>query len=352
MGIYSAEAAEVYKENIFNPDAAGLLEFSINSQRAEQHMFETMIEMDFCEYYMESGKLVLTEGEKMDAFKAGAKKIWDKIIEAISKLIETLDKFQIKVRAWIKARINSNKAIVKKYPNLDLAAAKAKLSGEETVEMLDFTKANKIKDTLVTLTGCYDKIKDDYKKSFANSSPDTYKSRTDELVKSASDFFNKTKLADLNNTDDISKYIKSEKGLEELTVAVTGNVDDAIKKLKTTRESLKKAAKNKDRSESDRQEDAAAYKFVSVINSCISRCVNFGTRVAMKAMANYKTAYVKIAMAGASQNKADEKVANKTEKKEEVQQNSATIEDVFDYDAMLEYAIEINDQIVYDESFA
>jgi hypothetical protein len=66
MGVYSEMAAEQLNEQnmLDNFKFTDLLEFSVDLERADQAMFDAMLEMDFHEAFCESGLIYLSEEEK------------------------------------------------------------------------------------------------------------------------------------------------------------------------------------------------------------------------------------------------------------------------------------------------
>lgn len=330
MGIYSNMAAELLKEQevAFDPNAAGLLEFAVNSQRAEHAMFETMLELDVAEYYVESGTLVLTEEEKEEGAGNAIKNIGKKIAEAIEKFIQTVQLFIDKIVNFVAEKTKIDKKLIEKFgKKLDLKKAQANNPDKEVV-ISDPSVLNK---SLITFIGA----RSSQSRSVAAGNTKVEDVDIENVKKNLEDIVN----------DETFKSVFTKKKISELKAAdVAGfvsNVDGGYGKLveeiigKAAKESLKvaKAArmevlKGFGKKDADREDLAKRFKYVSQSNAAVSKAINFGSTIATKAMAESRNAYVAIAMAANKKEKTEKEAKPKNEAAE------------LDYEDILEFALE------------
>lgn len=380
MGIYSNEAAQLLKESQieFNPNAAGLLEFAVETQRAEHAMFETMLEMDMLEYHCESGVIVVTEEEKSSAFGKALESIWNKIVEAVEKMWETVTKFLSRLFEFAMEKTKADKIIIKKYSkdfNIEKAIAN---DPNKEVELINIENAKKAIQSVVG------KCATDYTDIIVaasgrvgrdlNEEADAIKKITDNLL--GAKFEEKFKLSQLKDkAADIKSKFEAGEGYKKLAEEIVGteakNTLDALKKLRNELRKAKnkklaemikpsvshntgeKEANKEARSDASdaRSELALCYKYVSVMNACCSKALNFGSRVALQAMADTRKAYVAIATAAAKkeEKKAEEAPAPKPEG-EEAKPEGTKIEEAA-YEDILEFAIMNATDEMFDISF-
>jgi len=323
MGIYSAEAAMAYKDNVYNPDAAGLLEFALESQRAEHAMFETMLEMDFVEYRMSNNDMIVTEADKGAGFGAAIKGVWNKIVEAIEKAIETVSAFLKRLGEFVLEKTKADKLFVKKYSkDFDIAKAAANDPKKEITFI-------KVKDAAKAVQGVINLFNVSYGDALVLQSGQTGKDLSGESDRIKKDVSNlaKAKFEDSvkfesagfkAKAEEIKKAIEGGNGYKAIADEIVGDkatgVLDALKKC---REEIKK---NMKKNNGEEKEDYTArrasltecYRFISLMNSLCNKTLNIGSRIALQAMASYRKAYAAIAIAA----------AKKTEEKAETDSNS------------------------------
>jgi len=338
MGIYSNMAAQLLKEQEVAPDpnAAGLLEFAINSQRAEHAMFETMLELDVAEYYVESGTLVLTEEEKAEGAGNAIKAIGKKIVAAIDKLIQTIVTFLDKIGNLVLEKTKVDKKLIEKYgKKIDLAAAKAK-KGDKEITVVNLDAAKGIAAFIGARAAEYKAVSETGSKEDFESKKEAVKKNLDELTgeDKFKAVFSKKKVSELSDADVKDMVDAVDGGYQKLVDSIVGSAaKDTIKALKAAKsEALKKLATPKSET---REVDSARFSYVSTLNSAVSKAINFGSNVAAHAMAASRNGFISLAMAS--------KV--KEEKKEEAKQEAAE----FDYDEILEYAFEVATDNMYSE---
>ena len=337
MGIYSNMAAELLKEQevAVDPNAAGLLEFAINSQRAEHAMFETMLELDMVEYYSESGTLVLTEEEKAEGAGNTLKAIGKKIVAAIDKLIQTIVAFLDKIANLVLEKTKADKKLIEKFgKNIDLAVAKEK-KGDSEITVVDLKAADGISAFIGARAAEYSSVSGSgSKEDFDNKKESVQKelkSLTGEDKFKA--IFTKKKISDLSDADVKAMIDAVDGGYQKLVDSIIGeSAKKTLKSLKAARgEAMKKLADIKNE---DRAVDVARFGYCSALNSAVSKAINFGSNVAAHAMAVSRQGFVALAFAS----------KKKEEKKEEAKQESAV-----DYDEILEYALEVATDNMYSE---
>lgn len=340
MGIYSTEAAKLFRANEveFDPNAAGLLEFAITSQEADHAMFNTMLEMDFMEYYQESGMIVVTEEEKTEGVGNAIKAIGKKIVAAIEKFLQVVQLAIQKLENFVLEKTKIDKKLVEKFGNLDLAKAKANKPDKEVV-VADYEAAAKDIAAFVSVQ------KAGYEKA-NNLSAEQFKSEAEAAQKAVKEltstekfnsYFIKKKISELDGTT-FADLVKGG-GYKGLAEKVIGK---EAKDLQTTLKNARKTAMKNlvDSNVGKNREDklgrevvAAEFSYISTLNSVLGKAINFGSTVVTHTLAEARKTYVAVAMA-----------ANKKEKaaKEEVEKES------YEYDEILEYALEVATDNMYE----
>lgn len=344
MGIYSTAAANLLKENEveYNPNAASLLEFAVNSQRADQAMFESMLEMDMSEYFIESGVLVVTENDKLEGAGNALKAIGKKIVDLVEKAIQTLEAAWNKFQNFVLEKSKADKLLLKKFgKDFDMNKVKAN-AGEKTVTVLQPVatiyvgkfvneKSAEAKAACGELTGTketFDQKKEAVKKDFANQV-------NGEVFDKA---FASKKVSELTKKeidDVVAAFEGGYKGLVD-TFVKDADVKNTLKELKEARKSaLKAALPKKGQSEEDRAVASSKFAYIAELCSDITKAFNFATRAAAKAMVSARKAYIAFGVANAKKEKAAEEVKEAVE---------------FDYDDILEYALENATDNIFEEA--
>lgn len=338
MGIYSSMAAQLLKEQEVAPDpnAAGLLEFAVKSQVAERSMFESMLEMDFAEYYVESGTLVLTEEEKAESAGNALKAIGKKIVEAIDKLIQTIVTFLDKIANVVLEKTKVDKKLIEKFgKKIDLTVAKEK-KGDKEITVVNLDGAKKIADFIGARGAEYRSISGTGSKADFDQKKEAIKKNLAELTGEGAfkAVFTKKAIKDLTEADVKAMVDAVDGGYKKLVDSIIGDqAKSVLKSLKAARgEALKKFATVKN---DTREDDAARYSYCAALNSVVSKAINFGSNVAAHAMAASRNGFVALAMAS----------KKKEEKKEEVKKESVE----YDYDEILEFALEVATDNMYSE---
>lgn len=339
MGIYSNEAAKLLKEQevAVDPNAAGLLEFAINSQRAEHAMFESMLEMDFMEYYSESGTLVLTEEEKAEGAGNAIKAIGKKIVAAIDKLIQTIVSFLDKIGNLVLEKTKIDKKLIEKFgKNIDLAKAKEN-NPEKEITVVNLDAAKEISAFIGARAAEYNHVAANGGKEDFDTKKDQVKENLSKLTSEETfkAVFGKKKISELSDAEVKAMVDAVDGGYQKLVDSIIGTeAKNTLKALKKARgEALKKLA---DPKAEDRANNSARFQYVSVLNSAVSKAINFGSNVAAHAMASSREGFIKVAMAANKKAKA--------EKKEEAKQESAV-----EYNEIFEYALEVATDNMYSE---
>lgn len=335
MGIYSTEAAKLFKANEveFDPNAAGLLEFAINSQEADHAMFEAMLEMDYMEYYQEAGQMVVTEEEKSEGAGNAIKAVGKKIVAAIEKFLQVVQVAMQKLVNFVMEKTKADKKLVEKFgKSLDLAKAKQNNPDGKVV-------VGKVDEAAAAIAKFVSEKKKGYEEATSLSAADfsakkdEVKKDADELASKFNDFFEEKKISELSDTSFVDLVDGGYKALAEKVIS---------KEAKDLQETLKKARsaalKNfVDAKVGGSKEDkvgrevvAAEFGYISALNSSLSKVINFGATVVTHTMAEARKTFVKVAMA-----------ANKKEKAEK------EVKESFDYDEILEFALEVATDNMY-----
>ena len=106
MGVYSNLALEKINEQsaIENCEPNSLLEFAVDIQRADHAMFNSLLEADFHEAYVNNGVVLLTEADEKESMKVKIKNIFQKIVEFLKNLItkikNAVESFIVKVEQF------------------------------------------------------------------------------------------------------------------------------------------------------------------------------------------------------------------------------------------------------------
>lgn len=363
MGIYSAEAAMAYKDNVYNPDAAGLLEFALESQRAEHAMFETMLEMDFVEYRMSNNDMIVTEADKGAGFGAAIKGVWNKIVEAIEKAIETVSAFLKRLGEFVLEKTKADKLFVKKYSkDFDIAKAAAN-DPEKKVTLI------RVKDAATAVQNVLSQCNKSYEETLIAQSGQTgEKSLSEEADRvkkvvsnlSSNKFEEEITLKSLSSkAGDIKSTIESGNGYKAIADEIVGkdaaSILEALKKLRKefkVRDLKKKEGEEKEDFNKRRAVIAECYKFISVMNSLCNKTLNIGSRIALQAMASYRKAYATIAIAAAKkkEEKKAEAPAPAAAEGQAEPVNASYVSDE-EYDAIFEYALLNATDNAFDVSF-
>ena len=120
MGVYTNSAAvnEASLEEFlaeadtssFNPYG-----FMVDTYRADQALFEALIEVDFAEVYNESGMLFLDEADQEEMKKAPKEGIWKRIWTALENIGKWIASFFKSIGDKISEIVTSNKKLIEKY---------------------------------------------------------------------------------------------------------------------------------------------------------------------------------------------------------------------------------------------
>lgn len=345
MGIYSAKAAEMLKESDveFNPNAAGLLEFAVNSQKADQAMFDTMLEIDFREAYQAKGTIVTEAKEEAEAKDNAVMGIIKKIGAAIEKVIQTIMLAIEKLKQTVLEKTKLDKKILE--TKLDAAKIKANLTDNDKEKVIVLPKSEEeIKKTkyfeAIDYLSMYYSKKEFSKSTIAAGALEAQKEKISKLcegVNKEEDLFNSTKLADFSDFDGLTTLVDS--GYSKLIDRMIGDfAKDAITNLKTARAKVLKRNFAKD---VDRAALNAEFAEINFANSNLTKLVNFGTSMAVKGIANARKAYMNLVTI---QKRSEKKAENKEDNKDEKAVNAS-----FTYEDMFLYAFEVATDNIYGE---
>jgi hypothetical protein len=270
MGVYSNLAIQKINEQemLENFQFSDLLEFAINIQKSDQAMFDAMLEMDFHEAYEEKGIISLTEGEKIDAVKAAAKGIWNKIIEALTKFLTMVKTFLAKISNVFSDLSGKNKALIK---------AIKELKGRED----ELLKAAEGKDTKVTIVvnnkefikkmhSAINKVNDAARNASLKGEVDNTKSDVESATKDLYDGFEKH-FEKVSLKDSISKVDLGELYTSVDKPEIDSYLETCIKELISYISSQIDLYKKKKKEDEVSPEDRAKYsKTISVLNISMS----------------------------------------------------------------------------------
>ena len=195
MGVYSNLALEKINEQsaIENCEPNSLLEFAVDIQRADHAMFNSILESDFQEAYVNNGVVLLTEAEVKEGEDAAKKKAasrtvttpptsrtvteQQKIVELLKKLVEkiksAIESFIIKAEQFFaKNKVHGKALTVEniKEKFKDSMDVKIKwVQDDETNWVMDIVKANNTaggksaEEAVEAMKGAYDKLEEEFK---------------------------------------------------------------------------------------------------------------------------------------------------------------------------------------------
>lgn len=348
MGIYSTQAAQILKESDveFNPNAAGLLEFVINSQRADQAMFDTMIELDFREAYIANGQILVETGneaeDKANTESKASDGIFKKIISLLEKAAQTIMRFLEKLGNIVLEKTKIDKALVKHYGDLDLAKIKANLTDKDKEKTVTLYEGNN--KLSLAINDLNDRFAETEYNNVVMVDVEAQKKSIESTVSNATSeenfksLFKDTKIGELSDVSNIKKTVDGGyKALADDIIGSTAAV--ALDKLKKARSAW---AKNKEKKEANRELYNSVFAEINYACSGLTKLINFGSTVTSHALASYRKAYVTL---GQIQNrKAKEE---KKDAKAETQQKTEAVPE--SYNELLGYAIEAVTDVMYDD---
>ena len=185
MGVYtnSTAVAEASLEEFlaeadtssFNPFG-----FMVDTYRADQALFEALIEVDFAEVYNESGMLFLDEADKSAMDKAPKEGIWKRIWTALENIGRWVANFFKGIGEKISEIATSNKKLVEKYgkymnvKNLEGCQVKGRY-----VDMKELAKIGKDAVDTTAIIASLSKIK--------NATEDSVESVGEDIIKKCKD---------------------------------------------------------------------------------------------------------------------------------------------------------------------
>ena len=302
MGVYSEMAAEQLNEQnmLDNFKFTDLLEFSVDLERADQAMFDAMLEMDFHEAFCESGLIYLSEEEKASGIENAIGKMKDKLVALINKFVEMIKTAVAKIMNALAELTERNKALVAKIGPLN--------KNEFRKLFADYPKKGEIKITNVK-EGFDNEVKAAFKKlsdiqKDANNDKrvlaikDGIRGTVEDAVSDAannySSYFEVMTAAEFIKTPMFSGlYTVVKNGGGGMVATVSKEVENAKKTAQMDIKSLKADKKTADGDESRELVNAkiAVYSAVSAgYSKLLSVCANFVARRA----AYYRSAYAKL----------------------------------------------------------
>jgi hypothetical protein len=321
MGVYSEMAAEQLNEQnmLDNFKFTDLLEFSVDLERADQAMFDAMLEMDFHEAFCESGLIYLSEEEKASGIESAIGKMKEKLVALINKFVEMIKTAVAKIMNALAELTERNKALVAKIGKLN--------KNEFRKLFADYPKKGEIKITNVK-EGFDDEVKAAFKKlsdiqKDANNDKrvlaikDGIRGTVEDAVSDAannySSYFEVMTAAEFIKTRMFANLYNALKTNDPGMVAtVSREVENAKKTAQMDIKALKADKKTADGDESRELVNAkiAVYSAVSAgYSKLLSVCANF---VARRASA-YRSAYAKMgAIKGATLSAKEELAGAKT----------------------------------------
>ena len=321
MGVYSEMAAEQLNEQnmLDNFKFTDLLEFSVDLERADQAMFDAMLEMDFHEAFCESGLIYLSEEEKASGLESAIGKMKDKLVALINKFVEMIKTAVAKIMNALAELTERNKALVAKIGPLNEREFKKLFA--------DYPKKGEVKITYVK-DGFEDEVRSAFKKlsdiqKDANNDKrvlaikDGIKSTVEDAVSDAANnytnYFEVMTAAEFIKTKmfyNLYSYLKSSS-----VPSVVANISKEVEFAKKTAQMDIKALKaDKKTAEGDSRElinaKIAVYSAVSAgYSKLLSVCANY---VARRTSA-YRSAYAKMgAIKGATLSAKEEIAGAKT----------------------------------------
>lgn len=347
MGVYSEAAARLIMPVDDNP--MGLLEFSVRSQSADTAMFESMLEMDFAEYFSESGQIVLTEKEEAEKSSNGIKKIFEKLAELFQKAWNALSQFVSRLVAKLADITGFNKKLVAEFDKRGASLDKAKEMDREKevyrIRGIDNgnIKDEKLKSVREKVNRAYNLVKPEGSDALSKEKADSTKKELNDAIDSATSsehfnsMFEKTNIGSLGSIGDYKEFLN--KGYKALFEGIIGDAKKDMDLYKKARqEALKAVAKSKDE---ERESAASKFSLASTLVSVNSKYINYASRLALQAVAYSRKTITAIMVA------SGRKEAKKSKAKEE------TVNASFVYDDYLELALEFAaDDFVEDITFA
>lgn len=345
MGVYSEAAARLIMPTDDNP--MGLLEFSVRAQSADTAMFESMLEMDFAEYYSESGQIVLSEKETTDNTSTGIKAVFQKIAELFQKAWNALSQFVTRITGKITDAFKLNDKLLKKYENVSLEEAQAKDPEKKVFRIKNYGNKvfndSSLKDVREKVTRAFNLVKPDNKD---NLSTDTANAKKEELNNAidkltSSEHFNaqfeETSIKNLG-PGSVSNYKEFlTEGSKALINSIVKDAQTDMKVYKEARQAALKAAANAKLSD-ERESAAAKFSLASTIVGVNSKYINYASRLVFQAIGYARKSLIAIGVAA--------------ERKEAKKAKEATGESVV-YDDYLELALEFaTDNFIEETTFA
>lgn len=339
MGIYSAKAAEMLKESEveFNPNAAGLLEFAVNSQRADQAMFDAMLEIDFREAYQAKGTIVTEANEEAEAKGNAVMGIIKKIGAAIEKVIQTIMLAIEKLKQTVLEKTKLDKKIIGQYHEIDMEKVKANMTDKDKGKKITIYKANAaLTEAINTITKKYYKENFNNYSSMGDSGLTTLKNEIEEKTKGVTDSFDaqfeSIEIEKITQEQAKNLYDVVNGGYSKMvTDVIGGKAKETLDHLKKSRSDFLKL--KGDLKKNDRSSWNNIFALINYCNSSLTKLVNFGTSSAVRAIAEARKGYVTLGMI---QKRSEKKAEGKEEKKDEKAVNAS-----FTYDDAFEFAFEV-----------
>lgn len=347
MGVYSTIAAEQFKENqmIENFHFTDLLEFAVNTEVANQRMFNAMIELDFHEAVEKMNGSYLTEAETetADAKKDNIiKKLADKIFAALRRFGELLSAFIGRVSKALKDFLDGNKMLASKFGSLTA----------DRVSLIDVSKYTDVKFEKYIGDEDYKffgSVKD-LKKIVSDFQTVIYGTKTDEVAAKKDEILEQLKsISEKSNEEEISKMFKKEvsfadmvkdtdylkkisdnmtSGYKGILKVYSNEIEDAKKdnnsKMKEVQKDLKEAKSAEEKARKIAILEAR-YQVYNTANAIYAKFLRAAIVMAKRVISDDRRTYCTIGAAVL----AAEKAANKKTKDNanvEVQHNNALIE--------------------------
>ena len=288
MGVYSELAAQRVNEAsmLENFQFSDLLEYAINIDRANQSMFDAMLEMDFHEAYVEKGLISINEADEKGAFKAAIGKIAARIRELWEKFISVATTFTAKLSNVFAQYSGRNKSLLKS--NL----------GDKAVELIDIVPEDLEVKYFVGEKDFYKTFNVDITEinnilNSAKVNPEEDKAKVDEVFKNVGD-----------NINDYFENIKLKEGLESSKINLS-HIEEGLKDPKKegkdfietvnkliglAKDQIKNAKKLEDRAEAN--DKFAVYSYVI---KCAFKYMNFYKSAIARKLMYERSVYAKCA---------------------------------------------------------
>ena len=275
MGVYSNLAIQKINEQemLENFQFSDLLEFAINIQKSDQAMFDAMLEMDFHEAYEEKGIISLTEGEKIDAIKAAAKGIWNKIIETLNRFLGIVKTFLAKIDEVFSQLSGKNAKLIETIGPLNYKELLKAVGDNDTqVTIIDEPKAfdrnmttrtSKIRHAMErAVAGDTDSIKSDIESDIKN------------LHSAIEENFKKVSIKDSiteNNVKDLYNAVKNPGINKEVKNTIEHLIEDINKHISDfTKKKNGEVGKDGEKVEVSPEDRAKYSKIIRGLNTCMS----------------------------------------------------------------------------------